>query len=75
MCKDLQGIEIKYSWSDEDTGNNCGFATYKDGVFNIIRLQNQSKEAYDLAFELRPDYKEYYKLVDGVWEYDEKEDE
>lgn len=72
MSKVCPNVTFEYAWSDEDTGNNCGLATFKAGLADVNKLENGSNEAYDLAFELRPHYKEYYELVDG--EYQSKED-
>lgn len=72
MSRVCPNVTFEYAWSDEDTGNNCGLATFKAGLSDVNKLENGSNEAYELAFELRPDYKEYYELVDG--EYQHKED-
>ena len=37
--------------------------------------ENGSKEAYEIAFELRPWNKEYYEMVDGKYSYKEEEDD
>ncbi len=62
-------VSFTYKWSDEDTGCNCGTGSYKNGELEINRPENCSREAYELAFELRPHYKEYYKLVGDTYEY------
>lgn len=68
-------LEIKYEWSDEDTGYNCGYATFKNGIGDVIRLEGGSKESYELAFKLRPHYKDDYKLIDGKYQYVDSEEE
>lgn len=67
-------IEIFYQYSCEDTGYNCGELTYGNGVVMEKHIENGSVQAYELAFKLRPDNKEYYKLVDGNYVYNEDED-
>ena len=62
-------VSFTYKWSDEDTGCNCGTGSYKNGELEINRPENCSREAYELAFELRPHYKEDYKLVGDTYEY------
>ncbi len=66
--------KILYKYSDEDTGCNVGVFEFDKG--NILSKNipvNQSVEAYNLAFELRPDYKENYKLVGDTYEYIDEE--
>jgi len=73
IANSFKQLEIVYEWSDEDTGCNCGRFTYNDGISIGSKLENESKEAYDLAFKLRPENKEYYSLVDGKYEYVEED--
>jgi hypothetical protein len=61
-------VSFTYKWSDEDTGYNCGIGSYKNGELEINCPENCSREAYELAFELRPHYKEDYKLVGDTYE-------
>lgn len=67
-------VEFDYSYADEDTGNNTGRGTIINGVSDISSLLNQSGEAYELAFELMPDKKEYYELTDIDYRYKEDEE-
>lgn len=73
MHIELPTVKIIYEFSDEDTGCNCGIAIFENGTTNFKRLEDSSIEAYELAFKLRPDSKEYYALVDGKYEYIEEE--
>jgi hypothetical protein len=68
LCPD---VTFEYEWADEDTGCNCGTGTFKNGLGDVERLENESKEAYDLAFSIRPDRAGDYELVDGEYEYKE----
>lgn len=66
--------EINYKYSDEDTGSNTGEFKFQQGnITSFHKPENGSKEAYDLAFELRPENKENYKLVDDNYEYIDEE--
>jgi hypothetical protein len=56
-------LTIKYSWADEDTGHNCGRRVIPKGG---------SKEAYEVAFDLRPDRAGDYELVDNQYKYKEE---
>jgi len=68
-------IEIKYEWASEDTGSNCGTLTVKNDIISEqFTPESQSKEAYELAFSLRPDHKEYYALVDGNYVSNEEDE-
>ena len=69
MHLELPRVKILYEFSDEDTGCNCGIGIFENGTSNFRKLENSSIEAYELAFKLRPDSKEYYALVDGKYEY------
>jgi hypothetical protein len=73
LAKKFPTLVLHYEWSDEDTGSNCGTATITDDLCESYSPKDQSKEAYELAFKLRPEYKKYYKLVNG--EYVSKDEE
>jgi hypothetical protein len=64
---------FEYKYADEDTGCNCGHGTIKNGVSEMVFPEKFSREAYELAFELRPYCAKYYRLEDGS--YVSKEDE
>jgi len=66
-------VEIKYEWSSEDIGYNCGIMSMSDGVSQIRSLEGGSRESYELAFQLRPDYKSNYKLKDDNYVYNDDE--
>lgn len=68
-------VSFEYEYSDEDFGYNCGRGIFRNGVLEFDQLEGGSNEAYELALKLRPDYAQYYKLVDGKYEYVEDEDE
>lgn len=69
MHLEFPTVKILYEFSDEDTGCNCGIGIFENGTSNFRKLENSSIEAYELAFKLRPESKEYYALVDGKYEY------
>jgi hypothetical protein len=75
MSQQFPNVKILYKYSDEDTGSNCGIGEYQNGEVFFNQLENGSDEAYELAFELRPEYKENFKKVDGVYKYVEEEEE
>lgn len=65
---------INYEYSDEDTGYNCGIGTYYNRSEEFKILEGGSKDAYELAFKLRPDSKKYYKLIDGNYKSIDEEE-
>lgn len=68
MSESFPEVEILYEYADEDTGYNCGEITFLKGeIIQDITPKSGSKEAYELAFKLRPCNKEYYELVDGKY--------
>ncbi len=66
-------VVFEYKYSDEDTGCNCGHGTIANGISQMVYPENQSREAYELAFDLRPDCAGYYRLENGS--YVSREDE
>lgn len=65
-------VEFLLSYADEDTGYNAGFVRCKDGLHRVEKLTNQSKEAYDLYFELHPESRDEYEFVNGKYECKEQ---
>lgn len=62
-------VKIYYDYADEDTGYNCGQYVFESGNVILENIpQGGTKEAYDLAFNLRPDHADYYELVDGNYQ-------
>jgi hypothetical protein len=73
MSREFPTVTIKYTWADEDTGYNCGKTTYHNGILITSIPKGGTKDAYEIAFELRPDLAENYELVNGKYEYKEEE--
>jgi len=75
ISKSFEG-SIIYTYSDEDTGANTGcYSICKGIVISDLHYPNYSFGAYELAFDLRPEIKENYRLVGDTYEYiDEDED-
>lgn len=67
-------VEILYKYSDEDFGYNCAsFKLLNGEIIESLQPEGGSFEAYEIAFDLRPDRKSDYALVDGSYEYIESE--
>ena len=56
MSSQFPDVRFLYKWADEDTGSNVGSLSISNGaVVERESFENESKEAYELAFELNPD--------------------
>lgn len=67
-------VKISLAYADEDSGSNAGKILFENGeAIEVNQPEGQSTEAYDIYFELHPDSKENYKLVEGKYEYVEEE--
>lgn len=74
IAKRFPKVNITYEYSSEDIGEVCGLITFVYGTPCVrTQFEGGSKEAYELAFKLRPDRADDYELVDGNYKY--KEDE
>ncbi len=72
ISKDFPKIKIFYKYSDEDTGYNCGSLEFLNGeIVKDYQIQDDSDEAYDICFELKPYMKDFYKKINGEWTYSE----
>lgn len=71
MAEGFEG-NILHEWADEDTGNNVGNNYYIKGELVTGCELSDSKEGYELAFDIYGGA-EYYKLSDDgtTYEYDE----
>lgn len=67
-------VKLHLAYADEDSGSNAGKITFENGeATEVNQPEGQSTEAYDIYFELHPDSKENYKLVEGKYEYVDEE--
>jgi hypothetical protein len=67
-------VKLNFAYADEDSGSNVGKIIFENGdAIEVNQPENQSTDAYDIYFELHPESKENYNLVDGVYEYVEEE--
>lgn len=58
-----------YTWADENTGTNCGQVIIQNKKAMASIPECGSKEAYELAFEMRPEICEEYVFKDGKYKY------
>lgn len=74
MSEKFQNVEISYCWADENTGYNCGRAVYKSGEKKSEFMPNGgSRDAYYIAFDIRPHQRDYYRMENGEYVYSEEE--
>jgi len=75
ISKSFEG-NIVYAYADENTGYNTGsYLICKGIVISELHYPGGSIGAYEMAFDLRPELKENYRLVGDTYEYiDEDED-
>jgi len=67
-------LTLQLDYADEDSGSNTGMIQFVNGeATNVIQPESQSKEGYDIYFDLHPDSKADYKLVGDKYEYIEEE--
>lgn len=70
LSKKYPDVIFDLIYADEDTSSNCGKEKYKNGeIIEKYYPESQTKEAYELTFEVLPDKQEYFKLINGNYEY------
>lgn len=63
-------VTLQLDYADEDSGSNTGRITLQNGeAIEVFQPESQSKEGYDIYFELHPNSVSDYKLVNGKYEY------
>lgn len=67
-------VLFRYKFSSEDTGFNCGRGIISNGTANMVIPVGGSKECYEIAFEMWPESKAYYKLVGDKYEYRDEDE-
>lgn len=66
-------VKVVLTYADEDSGSNTGRIVLENGeAKEVSQPQSQSKEGYDIYFELHPEAINDYKMVDGKYEYIEE---
>lgn len=55
-------IVFVHRWASEDTGSHCGRCDYVNSDKNTIHDLSGTKAGYELAFELDPETKQYFRL-------------
>jgi hypothetical protein len=69
LAKMFPDVEMQWDYADEDSGSNTGRVLLKDGVTFWHNPENQSNEAYEIYFDLHPEDRENFELVDGEYKY------
>lgn len=72
LAQIFSDVEIHVDYADEDSGSNAGRIICRDGRAYVSKLDSQSIEAYELYFELNPDDRDRFELVNGKYQYKEE---
>lgn len=68
-------LRIIALFADEDTGYNCGRLVFENGEIESEEFPTGgSKDAYELAFLLRPHCAADFQYIDGEYQYIERDD-
>jgi hypothetical protein len=65
-------LYLEYDYADEDIGHNAGRVIIRHQEAWTCKIKDGSKYAYDLAFNLNPESKKYYKLINDKYIYIDK---
>lgn len=71
LSEKFPDVTFLYTWADEDTGQNCGQIFARNGQGWVSAPEGGSKEAYEIAFEMRPEIRCYYVFKDGEYKYND----
>jgi hypothetical protein len=63
-----------YTFADEDTGANCGAIILKNGKGKMLVPDIGSREAYEIAFVMRPEIKSWFRFDGTTYQYKGEED-
>ena len=63
--KNFNDIKIEFTYADEDSVYNCGKIIFENGLKYDYIPEGGTKEAYEIYFELNPEYKDDYVLIDN----------
>lgn len=71
LCDRFGVSYAEYRYADEDFGNNVGGFNINNGYVELVRVKDGSKEAFDIAAMLRPDWVSNSENEEGFY-YDEE---
>lgn len=70
LSKMFPSVTMSLIYADEDGGSNTGIIVFYEGKkIENYQPENQSIESFDIYFELHPESKHHYKLIDGKYKY------
>lgn len=76
LSSKFPNVTLHYDFADEDFGYNVGsFIIKNNEIVEGGYLENESVEAYEMLFSLKPYAEEYFELVDGEYKYREEIEE
>lgn len=68
-------VTFEYTYADEDTGSNTGKGSFQNGESDMFYPETHSKEAFEIAFEMRPYLRDYYVSTEDGYRYVDADDE
>lgn len=75
LSKLFPDVKIELDYADEDSGSNTGKILFHNGeALECYQPESQSKDGYEIYFELHPENKSNYKLVGDKYEYIEDDE-
>lgn len=75
LSKQVPELTITVKYADEDTSRNVGTVVYHKGEAIVRNLPIAgSKTAYEMAFEVKPDIKQYYRFDEDTGTYKNVDD-
>lgn len=76
LSKKFPTVNFVFAYADEDSGANVAHGVIKEGEFvELVKPENYSAEAYEVYFQLHPEKRELFELIDGTYVYKDDDDE
>lgn len=69
-------INVEFAFADEDAGANTGYGVLKNGEYlELVQPEHYSQQGFDIYFQLHPENRNCWELVDGKYVYKDDEEE
>lgn len=70
LSKKFPDLHMEYAFADEDAGYNTGLGeTDSEGGFSMIYPDGGTIDSFNIYFDLHPEDRECFRLVNGTYEY------
>jgi hypothetical protein len=74
LAKKFPKLKLILTYADEDAGYNVGIIEFEGDKEIDSEIKAESKEAYEIFFELHPSYRKDYIFVNGTYKIIETEE-